>query len=549
MSSSQRTDTRRMKGVSLALKLAFVIAAVVAAFMVGFGVFLSHFIQETVEGQVMAQAVEAARAAATADFHAWTAGYGTEDQGLAADEVASRVGSMSPFEFRLYNENTERLDQVGWNRKRLQRLVGGGSDVLAVELFRLVDGKRGALVSSSYQGDMSFAPAVGSRSRRVGAGEAVLGVFAVSGRSQLAIRGSYPVFNRSGVGEGEFALYIDAAAVSEATASVKLKLNYAAMLLVLLGAGISYLLGWGITRPLKRLQEDIRVVAGGDLMHHTRSRSSDEIGELARTFDGLTRSLAAAKETERESAQSLRQVEVAGEVAASLFPETLPAIPGHDVAARHAGREALTGIQYDVLPMKGGRFGLLLAEASGSGVAAAFVMTMARSTLRAVAAHERDPGAVLVAVNQHLAPDLRGDLYVKALLLALDPSSGKLWVANAGHPSFLHLHAADGRVSVVHSEGIALGFESGPVFERTLKVLERQLLPGDRLLLHTAAVPDLLSADGEALGENRLGALLKREGELTGESFVARVDATLRKFAGGDLPDDVTLLTLGRLKT
>lgn len=546
MATSQRSDTRRARGVPLAFKLALVIAGVVAAFMLGFGAILGGFIEDTLRLRVMRSAVDAARAAAQADFHAWTHTYGTVDHGLSAAQVQERLSAMTPFEARRWDEDQARRAAVEWNRARLQRFVGEGSDILAAELFTLTGGRRDKLVASSYAGEMSFSPVVGGEPRAIGTGQAALGRFTLAGRTWMAIRGSHPVSDPSGAAVGEFAVYFDAAAVDQAVASMRLTVSYATGLFVLLGAGISFLLGKGVTRPLKRLQDDMRIVASGDLMHTTRSTTSDEIGQLARTFDALTKNLAEAREAERASSASRREVAVAAEVAASLFPERLRQPAGCDVAAFHAGRDELTGVQYDVLPMADGRSGLLLAQASGSGAPAALVMATARSALRVVARGASDPGAVLREVNALLAPDLRRGLSVSAVLVATSPDGVSIAVASAGQPGLLHFHAEGERLSALHAEGIALGFDAGPVFDRSLKVLERPMAPGDRLLLATRATLELAGADGSPLGEKRLAALLKREASHPAEACAARLAEALERFRGGKLPEDVTFLVLGR---
>jgi serine phosphatase RsbU (regulator of sigma subunit) len=97
-------------------------------------------------------------------------------------------------------------------------------------------------------------------------------------------------------------------------------------------------------------------------------------------------------------------------------------------------------------------------------------------------------------------------------------------------------------------EGIALGFDKGPVFDRTLKIVRLELAPGDRAVLYTPGITRITGADGSALGEARFAGLVKREAGQPAEGSVKRVAATIRKFVGErPLGEDVTLLTLGRL--
>jgi sigma-B regulation protein RsbU (phosphoserine phosphatase) len=321
------------------------------------------------------------------------------------------------------------------------------------------------------------------------------------------------------------------------------------MIFILAGAGISFALGKRITLPLTKLQDDIRIVASGDLRHHTRTHSRDEIGELARTFDSMTQNLAEVQELERQAAATQRQATVAAEVAQSLVPTALPEIAGYDRAGVHHAAEDMPGEIFDVVPMADGRFGLLVARASGSGVPATLVMAMARSFLRSLSERETDPGALLREVNRRLSGDLRKGMYVEVVLVVIEAGRGHLSLASAGGAPIYHYHAETESVSVIHSEGIALGFDAGPVFDKTLNVLEREMLPGDRIVLLTRGLLEVEGADGEPLGEKRFGALVKREGPTAAESFVGRIDATLTKFHhSAELESDVTLITLGRLR-
>jgi serine phosphatase RsbU (regulator of sigma subunit) len=545
-------EVRQMKGVPLAAKMAASLAILVAVFMASFGVVLKRFVEETVTVQILRAATDSARSAAQADMDAWTPNFDTEDQGLSRDEMQAKVDAMSPYDYRLYEGDQTRKAQITWNRQRFARFLGAGTRILAVELFRWGHGERGALVGASYLDEENraaaeFVPLVGRPAERFGAGAGQEGLLRVGNDTQHVIRGSYPIMDRNGMQEGEIAIHIDAKAIEEAVASFYWKVGYAGMVFILVGAAVSLLLGRRITRPLRLLQDDIRAVAAGDLDHHTRPHSTDEIGQLARTFDHMTRSLAEARDSERAAAASRRELAVAAEVTGSLFPKRLPDLPGWSMGGLHDTSGAPGGGTYAVLKLPGGKVGFLLAEASGGGVPGALVAAMARSSLRVVAEREADPGVVLREVNAHLSPDLREGLYVTALLAVLDPATGKLAVANAGHPPLLHHHVEIDGLETVLSEGIALGFDKGPVFDQTLKVAEIEVEPGDTVVLYAAGVCSLSGADGHVLGENRFAALVKREAGQPADQMVQRIGATMRKFRGREnLGPEVTLLAIGR---
>lgn len=550
-------EVRQIKGVTLAAKMSAIISLIVAVFMLVFGFTLVRSVEDTAREEVQHAAADAARTAAQADMDAWTPNYGTVDQGLTQAQIQARVDAMTPYDFRVYDNDEQRREQIKWNRGRFARFLGPGTRVVAVELFRFSDGQRGSLAGASYideEGrtkETSFAPVKGADEIILGKGRAHEGILTVGNDTWHVLRGSYPIEDQAGVQEGEIAVHIHAKAIQEATNRFSWKVGYAGMVFVLLGSAISFALGRRITKPLRLLQDDIRTVASGDLDHHTRPHSSDEIGQLARTFDHMTRSLADARENERTAAASQRELEVAAEVTGSLFPRTMRKIPGWSCAGLHDTSGTPGGGTYDILDMPGGKLGFLVAEASGSGVPAALVTAMTRSTLRVIAEREADPGAVLREVNARISEDLPQGLYVTALLAVVDPKTGETIIANAGHPPLLHQHAGVDGIEAVLSEGIALGFDEGPVFDQTLKVAQTVLEPGDKAILYSSGVASLHGSghggEGQVLGEERFASLVKREAKNDVELMMKRIGGTLRKFNGHEhLGPDVTLLAFGR---
>lgn len=541
MTNALEARSHKMRGLNLATKLALAVAAVITVFMIVFGFVLGRSLESTVKQQLMTTAAETARAAARADLHAWTRHFGTPYQSLSEQEVANARAEFTVFE---KNQYAALEPQLEWNARRFERFVDTDAHILAADLVTFDDQGNPTLLQASYEGALRFAPIRDAPAQEFGDAWAREGLLTTQDRVAHVIRGTAPILDPDGNKLAEISVCVEAVAIQEAAGKFTLEIAWAAMIFAVLGGAVAYGLGHAIARPVKLLQDDIRVVASGDFQHHTKPHSRDEIGELAHTFDQMTKSLAEAREVERRAQASRHEMAVAAEVV-SLHPAELPVIPGFDADGLHAQHPELGDDYYDVLAMPGGRFGFLVASASGSGAPAAMVMAMARSFLRAVAEGEAEPDAVLRKVNALMTGDLRKGMYVSVLLAVLDPADGMVTVANAGHTPLHHWRADDGQLDAVHSEGIALGFDSGPVFDQTLKTVQLQLCKGDRVLMHGADLPNLPGADGQPLGEKRLHALLAREAPSPAGKVVSHARAVLRKFSGVDDPH-VTLLTLGR---
>lgn len=547
--SHQQHESHRLRGGSLVAKLTVAFVVLVGVFMLVFQFVLSNFVEEAVAQRVLRQAADAARSGALADLEAWAETFDTVDQGRSLQKIYEAGLKMSTMERRLYDEDEVRLAQVEWNKGRMRRFLQGDSEIQAVEVLRKQPDGSNTFVAKSYTEDMlQFRKVLGGVRGSFGQARAAEGVLQVDGEDLRVIRGSHPVRDVGGDVVGEFGVYIAASSIGEATDALKLKVTYVAVAFVLIGAVAANLMGRTITGPLRRLQEDVHIVARGQLDHHTHPHSHDEIGQLARAVDSMTRSLREARDAEREAAASRHELEVAAEVAARLTPASFPSPPGWDVFGLQHERKAPPAEYADCVEMADGRVGFLVAGASGSGVPATMVLAMARSYLRVVAASERDPGAVLRRVNELLSGDMRQGMYVTAMLVVVEPGSSRLQIANAGHPPLVHWAAQGEKLEVVHSEGIALGFDSGPVFDRTLKTVDFDVADGDRLVLYAPGLMQVANREGKPLGERNFLGLVAREAPLISESFIGRMDHTLHDYAGSDdLGKDVTLLTMARL--
>ena len=547
-----KRGARRARGLSIAVRMAAVMAVLILVFMVSSFLVLAFTIRDSIRREIMWAAYEAAYTAAHAGLEAWDENFGTPYQGMSAEDLDFRIRSMAKEDFEAEYMAPELEARRALNRSRFERLTDAQVRIVAADLSDLSSGGV-RLIARSYPSDQIVFTVTGAPTLQFERGSVQEGVLLLEGREHHVIRASYPVepLVPSDVGEEsrvELAVYVDAAAVDQTFTALVKQFGVLGAAFLLVGAGLSWVVGKRLMRPLVQLEEDMQIVASGDLAHRTVAQRQDEIGALASAFDTMTQSLSEAQQRERETAASRHQMSVAGEVASSLFPAHLPTIPGFDLAGYHESSGTLSGDYYDVLELPGGRLGLLVGSASGTGVPAAMVMAMARSFIAAVAREEADPGAVLREVNALLSGDLRRGMYVTVLLAVVDPAQGTLTLANAGHPPLLLARGGGKSLAAVHSEGIALGFDKGPVFDHTLKVVRLELAPGDRAVLYTPGITRVTGADGSALGEARFAGLVKREGGQGADVFVRRVAATVRKFVGdGRLSEDVTLLTLGRL--
>lgn len=363
---------------------------------------------------------------------------------------------------------------------------------------------------------------------------------------------SYPIRDTAGRITHRAFVFLSESSIQGRLTDLLMKILLCTLAFIAIGAGVTFALTRQMIAPLSGLVRDIEIVSSGNLKHRTVSHSSDEIGLLARTFDNMVRSLEKA-ESERTEHRALRhEVAVASEVQSKLIPDSLPVIPGFELEVVRLTTGDVSGSYYDLLDFPDGKIGVVVAEGSGQGVPAAMTVVMARSLLRSEAERSSDPKEILERTNAALSRDIRKGMYVSILLAVLDPVQRKMMICGAGRVSFQLHRAATRELETIVPDGIALGFDRGPVFDRSLRITELELDLADRLVLHTGAPSRLKNPSGDALGEELWQAIVKKTSDKNTRAFVTILEGTLEKFRDeAPLEEDVIVMTLkvGREKS
>src|SRR6266480_852290 len=165
-----------------------------------------------------------------------------------------------------------------------------------------------------------------------------------------------------------------------------------------------------------------------------------------------------------ENERIQHELRVAQLIQKTLLPKDLPALPGWKVNAYYQAARQVGGDFYDFIYLDDGRVGLVIGDVTDKGVPAALLMATTRSVLRAVAQRVVKPGQVLERVNEIIYQDIPPKMFVTCLYALLDPESGQLLYANAGHDLPYHRHQM-GEVTELRATGMPLGLMPGMNYE------------------------------------------------------------------------------------
>src|SRR5712691_9956281 len=245
-----------------------------------------------------------------------------------------------------------------------------------------------------------------------------------------------------------------------------------------------------------------------------------------------------AQDLERERFE--QELRVARLIQQTLLPKELPQLPGWQISSYYQPARAVGGDFYDFLYFEDGRLGLVIGDVTDKGVPAALVMATTRSILRSIAHAAISPGKVLEQTNDLLHQDIPPNMFVTCLYAILDPASGRLEYANAGHDLPYRRH--NGQVSELRATGMPLGLMPGMFYEEK----DVTLAPGENILFYSDGLVEAHNQKREMFGFPHLMQLL--EGDLDGTPAIDFLLAELATFTGSDWEqeDDVTLVTLQR---
>ncbi len=282
-----------------------------------------------------------------------------------------------------------------------------------------------------------------------------------------------------------------------------------------------------------------------------RRQNPERAAEMLPAAQSLAAQIASALDAAKLHSKLLeherveKELAVAAEIQASLMPRRAPDIPGWQVKAMIDSAREASGDFIDIIPLPDHKWAFLVADVSGKGLPAALYMALARTLIRTFAfEYPDDPHEVFAATNRRILDDTDDDLYVTVFYGVLDPGTGVLRYANAGHnPPYLLRNGGSADVDELTGTGIPLGM----LREASWETGRVEIAHGEAAVMYTDGVTEAQNPDEEFFGEDRLleHARANREGSALEMRDV--IFGAVQEFIG-DAPkfDDITLAVVKR---
>lgn len=263
---------------------------------------------------------------------------------------------------------------------------------------------------------------------------------------------------------------------------------------------------------------------------------------VANLFGKATSSLVTATELAKAYARIDHELKLVSRIQRSLLPPSLPKMPGVDIAASYKTATRAGGDYYDFFPLEDDRWGILIADVSGHGTAAAVVMAMLRTILHGLCQDCGTTGEILTEANERIAnhSDKFSNTFVTAWYGVLDPKTRSLEYSSAGHNPPLVVDRNIDLRELSEAQSVPLGIDRNTKYDE----VDTTLSSGDTLVLYTDGITEASSPTGEMYGHLRLLDCI-REDVPNAQHIIDCITHKLIGFTGGvEQADDQTLVAL-----
>ena len=316
------------------------------------------------------------------------------------------------------------------------------------------------------------------------------------------------------------------------------------LFLIAIGVTTVMVLGMGrsVTGAVRALTAGTRALHEGKLDHRIAVEGSDELWDVAASFNDMADNLERTRVRELAAQRMEEELRLAGIIQDRLLPSGPPVLDRLELAGMSLPAREIGGDYYDYLLLDDGRLGLAVADVSGKGTPAALLMSAFRAALRSQDLGALGPAEIMARINRFIHESVDPGKFITAFLALLDPATGEIRYANAGHDAPLVV-GSDGSVTELTGGGLILGMLPLIVYDEAAAVLDR----GALLAIFTDGVTEAQNPAGEFYGAERLAEVLQRLRARPCADILHGLTEEIATFAGeGPQSDDITVILARR---
>jgi serine phosphatase RsbU (regulator of sigma subunit) len=303
----------------------------------------------------------------------------------------------------------------------------------------------------------------------------------------------------------------------------------------------------GFTSAVRTLYRGTKRIAEGNLETTIDIPNEDELGELAASFNAMTKAVKKGREEAVLRAQLESELETARKIQEKLLPHEMPQFAGFEIAGTSIPSKQVGGDYFDFLDLGKGRLGIAIADVSGKGIPAALLMANLQASLHAQSLETEKVAEVANRINDLLVKSTDANMFATFFYGLLDRNRSAFTSTNAGHNPPILLKN-DMTIERLKEGGLVLGFLPNQIYTQQTKILQ----PGDILVLYTdgiteARTPEETTIEEKLYGEDRLVQVIKENASLSAREIQSAIlQAVSAHTQNTPQGDDITLVVVKR---
>ncbi len=318
---------------------------------------------------------------------------------------------------------------------------------------------------------------------------------------------------------------------------------------LLLGCGClaAMLVMRGLLKPLKSITRGLDRIGAGNFDSQIQVESRTELGSLAGHINAMSSKLKMAQGEAIQQERLAHEMDLARSIQESLLPDEQVDLEQFHIYGDQKPAFEVGGDFYDVFRREDGRVGLFIADVAGKGLAGCLATSMLASYLRAYRELPLPPDVLLDRIEQQLKQTLPRGTFVTAFCGFMDPLTGELEFASAGHHPPLIYRSARQELLWVKADGPPLAILRGPRKLPPRMVRTLILEPGDVMVQMTDGINEARGPSGEQFGLDRVMEIVKQHAAAGGAELMTKLRDAVSEWSGGmSSVDDETLLIVHR---
>jgi len=303
----------------------------------------------------------------------------------------------------------------------------------------------------------------------------------------------------------------------------------------------------GFTSAVRALYRGTKRIAVGDMDTNIEIPNEDELGDLATSFNAMTKAVKKGREEAILRAHLESELDTARKIQEKLLPHKMPQFPGFEIAGTSIPSKQVGGDYFDFLDLGKGKLGIAIADVSGKGIPAALLMANLQASLHAQTLEIENVSEVSIRINNLLVRSTDANMFVTFFYGLLDRYQSTFISTNAGHNPPILLRT-DKNIERLEEGGLVLGFLPDQKYEQQITTLKR----GDILVLYTDGITEARTPDEETVGEklfgeDRLVQVIMDNASLSAREIQAAIlQAVSTHTKNTPQGDDITLVVIKR---